>query len=113
MNCLNISNLSGRNDCGHIQVALTEPGRANTDSFVSKADVQCIAVGFTVNRDSTNAEFLARIQYAQSNFATIGNQNLTKHSYPLSEASSADSNSAELKRGAARIRWADRWKPGT
>ncbi len=103
MNRVDVSDLSGRDHRGHIQIAVAQPRRTNADCLVGKTDVQRIAIGFAIDRDRANAEFLARIQNAQRDFATIGNQNLTKHSYPLSEASSVNiadrSNSAELKRG--------------
>jgi hypothetical protein len=45
--------------------------RADADGLVGKTHVQRIAVGFTVDRDRADAEFLARADDAQRNLATI------------------------------------------
>jgi hypothetical protein len=42
--------------------------------------MQRIAVSLTVDGNGANAEFLAGIEDAQCDFATIGDQDLTKHS---------------------------------
>ena len=51
--------------------------------------MQRVAVGLAVDGDRANAEFPAGVQYAQRDFAAIGNQNFTKHSCLLNGASSA------------------------
>ena len=83
MNRVHISNLCRRNHRRHIQIAVAQPRRPNANRLVGKADVQRIAIRLAVDSDRANPEFLARVQNAQRDLAPIGNQNLTKHSYPF------------------------------
>jgi hypothetical protein len=45
--------------------------------------VQTVPVRLRVHGDRTNPHLLARINHAQRNLTSIGNQNLTKHAAPL------------------------------
>ena len=81
MDRLDIGDLGRGNDRGHIQIAVRRPRRPDADGLIGKADVQRITVGLAVHGNRANAEFPARVQYAQRDFATIGNQNFTKHAF--------------------------------
>src|ERR1017187_3091230 len=83
MNRVHIRDLGGRDHSRHIEIAVGKARRAYANCLVGKADVQCVAICFAVNGNCANAKFPAGVQNAQCNFASIGNQNLTKHSYPL------------------------------
>ncbi len=82
MDGVDVGDFSGGDDGGHVEIAVGRARRADADGFVGKADVERVAIGFAVNGDGTNAEFAAGVEHAQSNFAAIGNQDLTKHSEP-------------------------------
>ena len=69
----------GREQRGHVEIAVLRRGRADTDAFIRKADVHRVGVGGGMDRHGRNAEFLARAQHAQGNLAAIGNQDLVKH----------------------------------
>jgi hypothetical protein len=79
MDRVDIRDLSGGDDGGNVEIAIGWARWTDADGFVGKTHVKRIAIGFTINGYSTNSEFAARIQDAQSNFTAIGNQDLTKH----------------------------------
>ena len=64
---------------GNIQIALRQLGRANADSFVSKADMQRVAVGFAIDSNGANAQFFTGTDHPQGNLSAIGDQNLFEH----------------------------------
>ena len=79
MDRVDIGDLRSRDDGGNIEIAVS--GRGGPMQMASSAKRTCsaVAIGLAVDGDGANAEFPARVQYAQCNFAAIGNQNLTKH----------------------------------
>ena len=79
MNRVYVSDLSGRDHCGYIEIAISGARRPDADGLVSKANMERVAVCLAVDRDSANAEFTACVQNPQRDFAAIGNQNLTNH----------------------------------
>jgi hypothetical protein len=88
MNGVDVGNLGRGDYCRNVQIAVGRARRTNADGLIGKTNVQGVAVRFAIHSDGTHAEFTACIEDAQSNFATIGDQNLTKHSTP-SEAEPA------------------------
>ncbi len=83
MNGVDICNFCGRDDGGNVEIAVGRTRRTDADGLVGKANMQGVAVSFTVDGDGANAEFPAGVEHAQRNFTAIGNQDLTKHSDPL------------------------------
>ena len=83
MDGVDVGNFSSGDDGGNIQVAFGKAGWPDADGFVGKANMERVAVGFTVDGDGAHAELAAGVQDAQRNFSAIGNQYFTKHSYPL------------------------------
>jgi hypothetical protein len=83
MDGVDVGDLGSGDDGGHIEIAVGRARRADADGLVGKADVERVAVGLAVDGDGANAEFPAGVDDAQRDFAAIGNQYLTKHSFPL------------------------------
>ena len=102
MNRIHIRNLGCGDHRRHIQIALRQPRRSNADGLVGKAYVQPVPVRLAIDGDRPNAEFTAGVDYAQCDFAAIGYQYFTKHSFPFSGV--RQTNSAGLKRVAAQTR---------
>jgi len=65
-----------RTDDGrHIQVAVGTPRGSDADVFVGEPHVQRIFVGFRIHRHGLDAEFPARKDDAERDFAAVGDQN--------------------------------------
>ena len=64
----------GRDDGRNVQVRQVGRCRTDADGFVCQAQVHQLFVGSGVHRDSLDPHFLARPQDAQSNLATVGDQ---------------------------------------
>ncbi len=79
MDRLHIGNLRRRNHRRHIQIAVRRARRPNADRLIGKAHMQRVAIGLAVHGNRANAQLPARVQHAQRDFASIGNQYLTKH----------------------------------
>src|SRR5579862_442824 len=83
MNGFDVGDFCCGDDGGHVEVAVGRARRPDADGFVSKTNMKRITIGFTIDGDSANAEFAARIHHPQRDFAAIGNQYLAKHSMPF------------------------------
>src|SRR5207245_10243683 len=79
MECINIVDFRRADGRGNIEVTLCELRRADTNSLISKAHVQRIAVGLAVNRNRADAQLLASANYPQSDFTAVSNQDLLEH----------------------------------
>ncbi len=73
MNGVDVGDFGGADHGGDIEITLRELRRADADRFVGKAHVQRIPIGFAVDRDRADAEFLARADDAQRDFSAIRN----------------------------------------
>src|SRR6266853_887367 len=80
---IDVSNFRGADYLRDVQVTLTRPRRPDADGFIGEAHVQRIPVRFGVNRDGGDSQFLARINHAQGDFTTIGNEDFSKHLRPV------------------------------
>ena len=76
---LGVGHLGGRNDGGHIQVAMGRSRRADANGLVCQPDIFGLAVRLGVHHHRADIEFAAGALYAQRNFATIGDQNFFEH----------------------------------
>ena len=79
MDRLDVGDLGRADHRWNIQIALGQLRRSDADGFVGKADGQRVPVGFAINRDRADAQFLARANHAQRNLATIGYEDLLEH----------------------------------
>src|SRR5437764_13266585 len=74
-----IGNFGGADNGGNIQITLRKLWRTYADGLIGKAHGKGIAVGFAVNSDRLNAQFLAGANHPQSNFTTIGYEAFLEH----------------------------------
>jgi len=79
MNGVDVGDFGGGDDGRHVEIAVGGPGRTDADGLVGKADVERVAVGLGVDGDRADAEFPAGVDDAECDFATIGDENFTKH----------------------------------
>ena len=73
MDGINVRNFGGADDGRNIEIAFVQARRANANGFVGKAHVQRVAVGFAVDGDRLDAEFLAGANDAQGNLPAVRN----------------------------------------
>src|ERR1700728_806265 len=81
MDGVDVGDFRGADDGGDIQIALSRARRPDADGLVGKANVQRMAVGFAVDSNGADTEFFAGADDAQRDFATIGDEDFTKHSF--------------------------------
>ena len=79
MDGVDVGNLGRTDHRGNVEVALGELGRTDADGLVGEADVEGVAVGFAVDCDRTDAEFLAGTNDAESDFSAIGDEDFLEH----------------------------------
>ena len=79
MNGIDIADFCGADDAIDFQIGLGAGGWADADGFVGELDVERIDIGFGVNGESFDAEFFAGADDAESDFASIGDENFFKH----------------------------------
>src|SRR5579863_816898 len=80
MNRVHIADFRRADHRGNVQITLSELRGADANGFVSKAHVQRMAIGLTVDGNRTDAQFLAGADHPQRDFSPIGNQDLIEHS---------------------------------
>ena len=71
--------LAGGQQRWHIEIAVLGRRRADADALVGEAHMHGVGVGGGMHRDGSDAEFLARAQNTQCDFAAIGYQDLVEH----------------------------------
>ena len=79
MNRVHVSNFGGADYGGNVEITLGQLRRSNADGFIGKTHMQRISVGIAVDRHRADAELLAGANDPQSDFTTIGNQDLFEH----------------------------------
>ena len=79
MDGIDVGDLGRADDAVDLQVAIGAGRRADADGFVGELNVERIDVGLGENSDGFYAEFAAGPQNAQGNFATIGDEDFSKH----------------------------------
>ena len=60
MDGVDVGDLSGGDDGGDVEIAVSGARRTDADGLVGKADVERIAVGLAVDGDGANAQSLCR-----------------------------------------------------
>ena len=79
VNGLCIGHFSGTDDGRHVQIALSRRGGSDTNGFIGKLDVLCLAIRFRMDDNSFYAQFTAGTLDAQCNFTAIGDKDFFKH----------------------------------
>ena len=79
MHGVGAGDLARRQQCRDVEIAVLGRRRPDADAFVGKPHMHRVGVGGRMHRDGTDAEFLARAQHAQCDFAAIGYENLVEH----------------------------------
>ena len=98
MDGIHVGNFGGADHSRNIQIALRKRRRADADGFVGETHVQRIAVGFAVNRNRADAQFLAGANHPQSDFATVRDEDFLEH-LAVSRQSSGNSKPATDSHG--------------
>ena len=79
MHRIGAGDFAGREQRGHVEVAVFRRRRADAHALVGKPHMHGVGVGRRMDRDRRDAKFLARAQDAQCDFAAIGYQDFVKH----------------------------------
>ena len=79
MDRVHVGDFGGADHLRDVQIAFAAARRTDADGFVGEADVQREAIGFGIDGDGLDAEFPARGEDAQGDFAAIGDQNFSEH----------------------------------
>ena len=75
VDCIRAGNFGGGDDGGDVQIALRAGRRPDAHAFVCQLNVQAVFIGFGMHGNGGNAHLAAGAQYAQSNFASVGDKN--------------------------------------
>ena len=79
MHRVGAGDLAGREQRGHVEIAVLRRRRADADAFVGEAHMHGVGVGGGMHGDGRDAEFLAGAQDAQGDLAAVGDQDLVEH----------------------------------
>jgi hypothetical protein len=79
MNRIRAGDLAGRDDRGHVEVAVAGGGRPDADALVGKPHVHGVGVGGRVHGHRRDAELLGRAQDPQGDFAPVRDQDFIEH----------------------------------
>ena len=83
MNRIDVGNLGGADHLWNVQVTFARSWRPYTHRLIGEAHVQRVPVRLGVDGNRGDAELLARIDDAQGDFTTIGNEDFSKHFRPV------------------------------
>ena len=76
MDRIGIGHLGGAQNTRDVPVALVSRRRPDADVLVGNPDMQRIGIGFRMDGDCPDAEFLACPDDTHGDFAPVGNQDL-------------------------------------
>ncbi len=79
MDGVDVGNFGSANHSGHVEIAIAQPWWPDADGLVGKAHMQRVAVGFAIDRNRLDAQFLAGADDAQGYLATIRNEDFLEH----------------------------------
>ena len=112
MDGVDVGDFRGADDVRDVQIAFGAARRADADGFVGKPHVQRVAVGFGIDGDGGNAQFLAGANHPQGDFAAVGNQNFAEHhGRKITPGGYFFFSPAGWQRAAGRIRPAGHFRP--
>src|SRR5262249_35036683 len=78
MDGVDIRDLGRADDGGDVQIAARALGGPDANGLVGETRMQAVTVGFRIDRDSADAEFLARANDPPGDFAAIRDEDLPK-----------------------------------
>src|ERR1700752_3672315 len=76
---VDVGDLGGADHVGNVQIALGTAWRPYADGLVGKAHVQRITIGFRINRNGGDIQFLAGADHTQSDLTAISDQYFAEH----------------------------------
>ena len=79
MNGVHVPDFRRAQDPIDLQITFRARGRPDTNCFIRQLDVKGVDVGFRINRQGPNPEFLASPDDPQSNLAAVSDQDFFKH----------------------------------
>ena len=79
MDRVDIGDFRRADHVGNVQIAFRAARRPDADGFVREAHMQRVAVGFGIDGDGGDAQFLAGANHPQGDLTAIGDQNFAKH----------------------------------
>src|SRR5262245_23997265 len=79
MDRIYVADLGRAHDPIDSQITLKAGSRTDANCFIGKLDVQRIDVGFRIDCERANAEFLTGANHPQRDFSAISNQNFLEH----------------------------------
>ena len=83
MDRFDVRDFGRADDLRDVQVTFARSRRPDANGFIGESHVERVPVGFGIDRDRGNAQFLARIDDAQGDFTAIGNEDFSKHFRPV------------------------------
>lgn len=81
MDGIHVGDLGGADDAVDAQVAFRGRTLSDADGLVGHVDVHGIGVGFGVDRDGPDVQFLASADDAHGDFPAIGDEDLLEHEW--------------------------------
>src|SRR5690606_21897602 len=76
---LGVCDFGGRDQRGHVQIAVAPRGGPDADGFIGQAHVLGLAVGLGMHDHGLDAQFAAGTQDPKGDFAAIGDQDFFEH----------------------------------
>ena len=76
---IGVRDFCGADDAVDFEVALGAYGGADANGFVGELHMEAVEIGFRIDGDRLDAEFLAGADDAKSDFAAIGDQDFFEH----------------------------------
>src|SRR5262249_36253232 len=98
MDGLRVGDLGSGDDARDVQVALGRRGWADADGIVGELEVRRIAIGLAVDDHAFDAEVLAGADDAQSDFASVRDQDALEHASILTSPERERGETAPLAR---------------
>ena len=79
MDGVHVGDLGGADDAVDLEVAVRAGGAADANGLVGELDVQAFDIRFRVDGNRLDADFAAGAHDAQSDLATVGDENFIEH----------------------------------
>lgn len=83
MDGVGVGDFGGGNDIRDVQVRTAAGGRANTDRFISKANMQAFLIGGRVYSHGFDAHFPAGSDDTEGNLSSVGYEYFIEQNYRL------------------------------
>ncbi len=83
MDCISTGDFARGNDVDDVEVAVSGRWWADADAFVCEFDMHGLGICGGMHSHRLNSQLLAGTQNTKGNFASVCDQNLRKHEFPL------------------------------